>query len=107
MKKLALFLFGICSLCAVGVNASNLSSDNNQQNPTTFVTQVPCTTETNCTQLPCTTPVNSQVPCDTTNCVPVPCNTATNCTPAPCYTDTVCAPAPCVNAAPATAYCGC
>lgn len=70
MKKVALFLFGICALMAVGVNAANLSDDNSgQQN-------VECT-----------------VPCNQTPCAP-----DTICNPVPCATDTVCAPAPCTPA---------
>lgn len=116
MKKIALFLFGICSLCAMSINAANLSSSDQQQGSNTYQT-VTCTT-----QAPCytTTQATNQVPCNVPeNCAPAPCNTPVNCTntpvncnPAPCTTttntcptDTVCAPAPC--AAPVqTAYCG-
>ncbi|MCH5226678.1 MAG: hypothetical protein J1F16_02495 [Muribaculaceae bacterium] len=68
MKKLALFLFGLCSLAAVSMSAGINSA---QSDPTW---QAPCTPDTICAPAPC---------------YPAPCAPDTVCAPAPCT------PAPC------------
>lgn len=70
MKKLALFLFGVCSLGAVSFSAlADTSSQTTEPVCTEQYVPVPCTNDTVCNQVPCV---------GDTVCAPVPC------APAPC-----------------------
>lgn len=77
MKKLALSLFGLCSLIAVGISSADYISAQTTPQYQEQSQPAPCPNDT-CYNLPC-----NQAPC-----TPV-CNTDTVCAPAPC------APAPC------------